>query len=304
MVISEIQLSTAILWLLQALLVPFQFAHLLLRIKDKSRIRFVFISSLFFLTCSSLLFTDAGNATDKTNLSGLTALLIGNTTCYYYYYFGTELSIAIWSRMFRFLVTFCMAGPIIYQMTPSSLYFPIGLVSSILSFLFSVYFLILFLRNRNSRTPMSYAGIIGVFSIPFLPMAFYGRPFDVWQQVAVCFPYYCVLFAYTFYYIKQAKIENKFLSFLGSSFDQPLGVRILDNADNLLAYDLTPRELEIAIYMLNGKSYQEIADYFYLSYGGLSKHTSNIYKKVGIKKLPRTNRQTQFIKKFGENREG
>lgn len=57
-------------------------------------------------------------------------------------------------------------------------------------------------------------------------------------------------------------------------------------------YDLTAREMEIAKLILEEKSYQEIASSVFISMGTVTKHASNIFKKTGCK-----NRE-EFQEKF------
>ncbi|WP_299242998.1 helix-turn-helix transcriptional regulator [uncultured Aquimarina sp.] len=61
----------------------------------------------------------------------------------------------------------------------------------------------------------------------------------------------------------------------------------------LIFYALTPRELEIALSILDKKSYKKIAKTFCISEGTVSKHASNIFKKTGI------NSKREFLNKFG-----
>ena len=47
-------------------------------------------------------------------------------------------------------------------------------------------------------------------------------------------------------------------------------------------YDLTKREKEIALLLIEGLSYKEIAAHDYISMATLNTHISNLYKKLGI----------------------
>lgn len=48
-------------------------------------------------------------------------------------------------------------------------------------------------------------------------------------------------------------------------------------------FDFTPREIETAILLLKGKSFDQIADECFISLGTVYKHCSNLYKKTGCK---------------------
>ena len=62
----------------------------------------------------------------------------------------------------------------------------------------------------------------------------------------------------------------------------------------LINYDLTPREIEIALSILDNKSYQKIAEDFFIAERTASKHASNIFKKTQSK-----NRK-EFLSKFND----
>lgn len=53
-------------------------------------------------------------------------------------------------------------------------------------------------------------------------------------------------------------------------------------AEKLRAQGLTAREREVAVYIRNGYSNQEIADKLYISAATVKKHTSSIYEKLQI----------------------
>ncbi len=60
----------------------------------------------------------------------------------------------------------------------------------------------------------------------------------------------------------------------------------------LMFYDLTPRELEIALSILDNKSYKIIGENFFIAERTASKHASNIFKKTGAKN------KAEFFSKF------
>ncbi|MEM6271249.1 MAG: response regulator transcription factor [Bacteroidota bacterium] len=47
-------------------------------------------------------------------------------------------------------------------------------------------------------------------------------------------------------------------------------------------YNLTPREREILDLLIDGLSYQKIADQLFISYGTVRKHVENIYRKLEV----------------------
>ena len=56
----------------------------------------------------------------------------------------------------------------------------------------------------------------------------------------------------------------------------------IDSGLLIRQYGLSEREIEIAILLVNGKSYQEIGDTLYISLNTVRTHVSNMYRKLGI----------------------
>lgn len=61
---------------------------------------------------------------------------------------------------------------------------------------------------------------------------------------------------------------------------------------SLLNQGLTRREIEISMVILERKTYKEISDYFFIAESTVSKHASNIFKKIGVKN------RTEFLSGF------
>ncbi len=60
----------------------------------------------------------------------------------------------------------------------------------------------------------------------------------------------------------------------------------------LILHDLTPREIEIALSILDCKSYKKIGEEFFITEKTVSKHASNIFKKTDA------NNKKEFLTKF------
>ena len=60
----------------------------------------------------------------------------------------------------------------------------------------------------------------------------------------------------------------------------------------LLHNNLTRREIEVAMSILDQQTYKEIAEYYFIAESTVTKHASNIFKKTGVK-----NRR-EFINRF------
>ena len=61
---------------------------------------------------------------------------------------------------------------------------------------------------------------------------------------------------------------------------KPVKRELVSSAD--FKYQLSKRELEILHLFARGKSYLEIADYFFISEGTVKTHLKNIYRKLNI----------------------
>lgn len=60
---------------------------------------------------------------------------------------------------------------------------------------------------------------------------------------------------------------------------------------------LTRREIEMAMSVLDGRTYKEIGEEYFIAEKTVSKHASNIFKKTGVKN------RTEFSKRFGAKKE-
>ncbi|GFZ81602.1 hypothetical protein GCM10011531_09810 [Aquaticitalea lipolytica] len=67
---------------------------------------------------------------------------------------------------------------------------------------------------------------------------------------------------------------------------------IVTSESKIVYEDLTRREIEIALCILNNVSYKKIAQELFIAESTVSKHASNIFKKTGVKN------KRQFISRF------
>jgi DNA-binding CsgD family transcriptional regulator len=85
-------------------------------------------------------------------------------------------------------------------------------------------------------------------------------------------------------------LKNKPEAFEVFAFQKVEGNEALKN--KIIYGDLTRREVEIALSILRGLSYKEIAKDFFIAESTVSKHASNIFKKTAVKN------RGQFISRF------
>lgn len=85
-------------------------------------------------------------------------------------------------------------------------------------------------------------------------------------------------------------LENKNKMFEVFSFYKVNKEKLLES--RLIYQSLTRREVEIAVSILDNKSYKEMSKSFFIAERTVTKHASNIFKKTGVK-----NRK-EFLKRF------
>ena len=90
-------------------------------------------------------------------------------------------------------------------------------------------------------------------------------------------------------------IENKFLDPSHSYSQSNINDRYIGTPDIFFGYDLTGREREIALLILDDMRSQEIADKLKISYNTVRRHITSMNKKVGV-----TGRNA-FQKKFSKH---
>ncbi len=106
----------------------------------------------------------------------------------------------------------------------------------------------------------------------------------------------------TFYaYIKnffyQSKLEYQFLDKIGFLTSEERILEEIDYKNILLKYNLTSRELDVALLILEEKSYREIGDGMFLNHKTISKHASNIFRKTNC------SNKNHFIQTFSKKNE-
>lgn len=118
---------------------------------------------------------------------------------------------------------------------------------------------------------------IGVFSLLTLPIILFFGDYQFIEQPIVNFGYFIMLNAF----IKnQIYIQQNNYKLLGDL--QKFKLNSL-NENIFESYDLTTKEKEIASFIVEGYKYKEIANLIFITEKTVSKHASNIFKKVSVK---------------------
>lgn len=279
----------------ESFLLVAQIFNVILRSKDKSRVRFlILIASFIAFNLLSVMIPDAlGSDTFKTKLfTHLSGFLI--TSSYLHYIvkeynvfdqildtsnslYGVVLTLfASFISSFFFLGTSYLAREVLITL-------PI-----IVSVAICIYTHIHIRKTRPIDRQTSfilysaYVGVILMTSFPFVIHQNVCNEINV-SLINGAF----ILLAGTYFYQLWQENRKQQMALIDYGY-------YADQID-IEKYDLTVRELEIARMILNEKSYQEIADSFYISIGTVTKHASNIFKKTGCK-----NRE-EFSKKFKQD---
>lgn len=143
---------------------------------------------------------------------------------------------------------------------------------------------------------VSLSGSALMIALPLTSFTVYSQILD---SLFVNASFFLAFFAYLNYQSYQHKIEHEVLSNLEEHPDLSMEQRLRYSL-TFWNTALTKRERDIAFLILRGTSYKEISDMLYIEQKTVSKHASNIRKKLNCKD------QDEFLSKFTglENLEG
>ena len=133
-------------------------------------------------------------------------------------------------------------------------------------------------------------GYVALLSICILPLIVYMGDYQILEQSVVNAGYFWLTIVLTRQKIHQSLKRIEFLKKIGYLQIEGANNENALQTSNVLSF--SQREIEIANYILDGKSYLEIAENLFIAKGTVSKHASNIYKKAQV-----ANR-TEFLKQF------
>ena len=133
-------------------------------------------------------------------------------------------------------------------------------------------------------------GYVALLSICILPLIVYMGDYQILEQSVVNAGYFWLTIVLTKQKIHQSLKRIEFLKKIGYLQIEGANNENALQTSNVLSF--SQREIEIANYILDGKSYLEIAENLFIAKGTVSKHASNIYKKA------RVSNRTEFLKQF------
>ena len=309
---TEIHLITFIFICFEIIVLFFQFPFYLSRAQDKSRFRFLIliIAFIFYNICSGFL----PDKRIQINLFIQNIVAFGSgiiLATYYFFYLVKELNISqkklfntkilllslVLSFVFGFVITYLVTG----NLTSSKRIF------IIFPILISIYFCITTIKfltqkkkkMRFNETPfkaMIYSGYLGIIFMASMPVVVYFGDYQTINNGLVNISFILSFYAYIKYITFQGKIEHEFLQKSGyTSLYEYCNDKLQpkdNNKKSLRNCNLTSRELDIAYLILKELTFEEIASETFISPKTVSKHASNIYKKLNC-----CNKR-EFIDKF------
>ena len=283
-----------------------QFFIFLARPADRSRRRFLLLiaSFLLFNICAGIM----------PNESFQLPLLLQNTiiygvgiwlACHYFYYLVVELDmIQIGAFTVKTLaISLTLSFVTIYFTTyfitkdfevARKVFIGIPFLIGIYFCFKTVQFLVRKWRDLNdTNTPYGtilIASNIGIIFMATMPITDYYGNLDI-NILTVNVSLFVSTYAYLRNYLYQSRLEFEFLTQIGFYKEQNAKEKELIMS-KFREFNLTSRELDVALLILEGKPYKEIGDRMFISPKTVSKHASNIFKKTN------TSKKDDFLDQF------
>lgn len=289
-----------ILFALQVFLLPAQlYSYLELKI-DKTRLRFLLLvlSIICFNSIWVLLkfYFEVSSSLNSIILAYSGIFLVSHC----YFYITKELSLES-NRYSTINLTLLLIFTELLRdsslvvvnleyITYAKLFF--SMVFQTISILYGVRLIrLLFFKDNSDKSPFEKASISSVIISMFLPLVIFYVEVTSLYNLMINSIFLLLALAYFKHFVIKVKLEKRVFTHskdVGSNLQEQY-VRI---PEEFFEYDLTSREREISIYLLKGKSYEEIAEKLYRTPGAIRKHGSKAYAKAGVKNL------IEFRKKF------
>lgn len=288
---------------LQLLLLPFQIFTYFARRTDKTRLRFLLLT-LSFLLFNSAWIINLIVPFEYHFISEEVLLLIGILLgVAVYSYLSCELKIKLIGQGLRNTLLIIL---VIETLRQTSVNFEITDKSNLIQFLFAflltittavfsfkAFKKIFFLKNTTY--PMSVSGLGVLIIASLMPIITFFVDYQLIKLFIVNLAFVFIVSAYFRHYFAQVTVENEIYQ-VGEYFSHlNLGERFLRIPKTSNRYNLTVREIEIGLLLLEGKTYKEIAQLSNVAETTIRSHASNIYSKTGITGAKRL---AQFKDKF------
>ncbi|MCF8714662.1 helix-turn-helix transcriptional regulator [Joostella atrarenae] len=250
---------------------------------DKTKFRHLYLAILFLLYNLSNILLTRIPLSSSAILQKIISYSISSFMCIYLiWYLCNAVNIKIYRTKNSTLITSISAlsiflVPYLYTNsldTTKSLFLILPTLSLLVFFIFYFNVIKEKVKGQNNFKIQTYLVLSSILSIVTLPIPTYFGDYQPITQPLVCMSFFLVTTMEINSYIYKLK------------YTYPLVFDINNQ------YNLTHRENEIALQMVNGDCYKKIAKNMFIAYGTVRKHASNIFIKLGC------NNKDEFINKF------
>lgn len=283
---SEMLFLTFIAGIIQFLSLFVHFGVLISKPYNRANWRFLLLISLFvFYNLCSGLFPD--RSIHSINLFTQNILAFGSgiiLACYYFYFLVKEIEIT--QRQFfniKFLFISLISSFLLLYVLTYFFYNDFDIAKKVFivpPVIIAVYFCVNTIRGIRIKSTttsidslyrrLNTAGKLGIAFMATMPMVVLFGDYQLINNGLVNISFFLIWFSYYSLLVVQAKNERE----LNDCKMNKLGLICVTEIG------LTPRELEIATYILKGVSYYDLAEKMFISHKTVSKHASNIFKKA------------------------
>ncbi len=298
MIISEITAITVLLFVAQIFVLPAQFFNYLQLRIDRTRLRFLFLALSFFVFNLTWILQ---SWIVKNDILQIVLVYLGLfLASHLYSYLSKELNISVNNRsplsLFLLLV-------LVELMRESSLIIVDDQYQVYTNFFFFVSFQVitlffalkilrhLFFQSNSGRAPIENASLSAIIIGLLFPLVLFHVKVESLYNLLVNCIFIVIGLAYFRHHFIRLNLERKMFPKNGN-LGKNLKEQFVRVPDVLFEYDLSTREREIAIYLLQGMTYEEIADKISRSAGAVRKQGSKAFAKAGVSNLK------EFRKKF------
>ncbi|WP_440881388.1 LuxR C-terminal-related transcriptional regulator [Tenacibaculum sp. C7A-26P2] len=290
---TEIHRVTFIITFLQVLILPACILHLTLKKRDQSRRNIVYLTVIFILyNLFSGLFPDP-TLSIPIAIQLVLAYTIGAIMSVYFViyiyhefgitpilFFNLRFMIPIVSTSFilGFLTTYLLTGNLRLAKT-LFLIVPLFLMALFVFRAFKELISISIRRNKEKHfIYRMYSAYVGLFSVFIMMIIVMIGDFQVVEQSVCNFGYFVIMLSY---------YNSLLYAYKNDIFQRS---ELIEQFNEL---GFTNREKQIGEMLISGiEDYKKISEILFISYNGVTSHTSNIFKKANVKS------KKEFISRF------
>ncbi len=298
---TETTTISFVLYIVQILILPAQIIGYLTRTRDKTRLRFLILLLSFILINSFWIFSASFFGLSESSRESAFLYLGCGLVSYIYFYFIIEIKLDVKWRTPLILFLTLLLCSVFVQLIEYHLLELDNLTTKVVNLFlyefialtFGVKCIIELLKKiRTNHQPIYFAAIVVFLLAIFLPLFNFGIDESYFGNLFVNLIFALIVLAYMIHYIVQVKSESEIYESESSFSRLNLTERYSVTTDPFIGLNLTEREQELVKLMVDGHTYNEIAEKTFISASTVRKHASSIFNKVGVSNL------REFTKKF------